>query len=66
MESAMANASSTVYSVMLIIVLAFVVGHIGFGTFVRKKGGSAKLAQLVSSLATLIVMSCGVLMYVRN
>ncbi|AMO67052.1 hypothetical protein DOK_12837 [gamma proteobacterium BDW918] len=66
METTMANASSSVSSVMVIVVLAFVIGNAGVGTYVRKKGGSAKLAQLVSSLTTLIVLLGGVMLYVRG
>lgn len=66
METAMANVSATVTSVLIIVVLAFVVGHFGFGASVRKKGGSAKLAQLVSSFTTLIVLLGGVMLYVRG
>jgi cytochrome bd-type quinol oxidase subunit 2 len=66
MQAAMANASSTVSSVMIIIVLAFVVGHVCVGTLVRKNGGSAKLTQLASSLATLTALIGGVMLYVRD
>ncbi|MFT6579265.1 MAG: cytochrome bd-type quinol oxidase subunit 2 [Zhongshania sp.] len=66
MESAMANVSSTVTSVLIIVVLAFVVGHVYVGTYVRKHGGSAKLTQLASSLAILTVLVGGVMLYVRD
>lgn len=56
MDAAMSNASSAVSTVMLIIVLAFVVSHGGVGFCVKKNGGSAKLAQLGSSVTTLMLM----------
>jgi hypothetical protein len=36
MEAVMADASSTATSVMMIIVFAFVVGHVGVGVYVKR------------------------------
>jgi hypothetical protein len=66
METAMANASSSVSSVMVIVVLAFVIGNAGVGTYVRRKGGSAALVQFLSSLATLFFLLVGVILYLNR
>lgn len=66
MEATMANASSTIYSVMVIIILAFAVGHIGIGSYLKRNGKSTRFVQFASSLATLIALLGGVLLYMRG
>jgi hypothetical protein len=66
MEAAMANATSAVSSVIVIIISAFLIGYIGVGIYVKRSGGSAKLAQLSSSLVTIVIILGGVLLYVRG
>jgi hypothetical protein len=65
MEATMADASTAVYSVLVIIILAFVVGRIGVGAYVRRSGGTERFVELASSLTTLVILVGGVLLYVR-
>jgi hypothetical protein len=51
---------------MLIIILAFLVGHIVVGNYVRRNGGSAKLIKLPSAVTTGLILFGGVLVYVRG
>lgn len=66
METAMANVSSGVYAVLLIIVLSYVVGNVGVGHYVRRKGASAGLVKFISSLATVIFLLVGIALYLNS
>lgn len=65
MENAMSELANMAYAITAIAVGSFIVGHMVVGRHYKRKGGTKRYVELVSSIATVMCLVAGFSAYFR-